>query len=194
MRMRYCSIIGPNDPLQHRVLGRTFRRTRPCRNCVHQRITEEQCQASEHRRWQERAKVLMEYWQGRRPWPRTDDEIRDRCNDSYLDEQRLHPWVNHGVPGIDVSFHWNAARNTFEVYRDAHSARAGQGARLFQEMLDRQADIDRTGRAITEDDRRYEYRRLLCKTELANSPNWPITMYLTTEYANFAELANSYAN
>jgi hypothetical protein len=26
-----------------------------------------------------------------------------------------------------------------------------------------------------------------CKTELANSPNLPTTMYRTTEYANFAE-------
>jgi hypothetical protein len=31
---------------------------------------------------------------------------------------------------------------------------------------------------------------MLYKTELANSPNWPITMYRTTEYANFDELAN----
>jgi hypothetical protein len=30
-----------------------------------------------------------------------------------------------------------------------------------------------------------------CKTELANSQNWPITMYRTTELANFAGLANS---
>ena len=35
---------------------------------------------------------------------------------------------------------------------------------------------------------------LLCKTELANSQNWPITMYRTTELANFAGLANSHAN
>lgn len=38
---------------------------------------------------------------------------------------------------------------------------AHEGAPLFQEMLDRQSDIDRTGRAITDDGRRYEYRRLL---------------------------------
>jgi hypothetical protein len=34
----------------------------------------------------------------------------------------------------------------------------------------------------------------LCKTELANSPKWPIRMYRTIELANFSELANSYSN
>ena len=34
----------------------------------------------------------------------------------------------------------------------------------------------------------------ICKTELANSPKWPIRMYRTTELANFSELANSYSN
>jgi hypothetical protein len=33
-----------------------------------------------------------------------------------------------------------------------------------------------------------------CKTELANSPKWPIRMYRTIELANFSELANSYSN
>ena len=31
----------------------------------------------------------------------------------------------------------------------------------------------------------------ICKTELANSQNWPIAMYRTTGLANFARLANS---
>ena len=33
-----------------------------------------------------------------------------------------------------------------------------------------------------------------CKTELANSPNWPIHMYCTIGLPNFSELANSYVN
>ena len=35
---------------------------------------------------------------------------------------------------------------------------------------------------------------MLCKTEFANSTNWPISMYRTIELANSARLANWHAN
>lgn len=66
----------------------------------------------------------MEYWQGRRPWLCMDEEIMNRYNDSNLDEQRLHLWVNFETLGMDVGFYWDVARDTFEeTYRNARGTR-----------------------------------------------------------------------
>jgi hypothetical protein len=149
--------------LAHRLVGRRFRTTRLCRDCEQIRLDEEIFENDDRQTHEERAKALMEFFRGERPWPRPDDEVSENFARAYAAEERLHPWLNRGnEPSLER--HRTLVRESFanDIDPEFHDA----GARMFQIMLDRQADIDRTGRPITADDREFALRRLINRGSL----------------------------
>lgn len=99
----------------------------------------------------------MEFFRGERPWPRPDGEVSENFIRAYIAGERLHPWLNHGYEP-DLEVHRILISESFanEIDPEFYDT----GARLFQIMLDRQVDIDRTGRPITADDREFALDRL----------------------------------
>jgi hypothetical protein len=93
---------------------------------------------------EERAKALMEFFRGECTWPRPDNEVRENFAHAYVAGDRLHPWLNRGnEPDLEI--------NRQVIERDL----GFEGANLFRIMLDKQANIDRTGRPITAVDREF---------------------------------------
>lgn len=130
--------------LPHRMIGRRFRCTRLCRDCENQRLQEEFFENDHRQMLEERAKALIEFFRGERTWPRPDDEVRENFAHAYVAGDRLHPWLNRGnEPDLEI--------NREVIERDL----GFEGANLFRIMLDRQANIDQTGRPITTDDRNF---------------------------------------
>jgi hypothetical protein len=136
--------------LPHRLIGRRFRARRLCRNCENQRLQEESIENNDRQIHDERAKALVEFFRGERRWPRPDDEVREIFAHAYAAGDRLHPWLYRGnEPAL-------------EHHRAMIEEDLGfEGANMFRIMLDRQANIDRTGRPITADDRQYALGSLL---------------------------------
>ena len=136
--------------LPHRLVGRRFRARRLCRDCENQGLQEESIENDDRPMHEERAKALVEFFRGERRWPRPDDEVREIFARAYAAGDRLHPWLNHGnEPALE---HHQAM-----IEEDLGS----EDANMFRIMLDRQTNIDRTGRPITADDRQYALGGLL---------------------------------
>lgn len=87
-----------------------------------------------------RAKALMEFFRGERPWPRLDEEVSENLVHCYAANERLHPWLNHGNEPI---------LDRFRALLVDYFPETGNA--LFQEMLDRQAEIDQTGIMLDSD-------------------------------------------
>lgn len=134
--------------LRHRLLGRRFLTNRLCRNCLDIQQQERIDIGENH----EQAKCLLEYYRGVRRWPRTDSEVRAVLEYVYESGGRLHPFLDNGSDTA-LDRHRELVRELFST-----GLEPDPGARLslvFQEMLDRQADIDRTSRPMTAEDRLY---------------------------------------
>jgi hypothetical protein len=144
--------------LPHRLVGRKFRTAWLCRDCEELRRDEETLENDNRQTHEERAKALMEYFRGERPWPRPDDEVSENFAHAYAAGERLHPWLNRGnEPALER--HRTLIIESFANTIDPEFSEAG--TRSFQIMLDRQADIDRTGRPITAADREFVLSRLV---------------------------------
>jgi hypothetical protein len=129
--------------LPHRLIGPRFRITRLCRDCERLR-RQERSEDADQQMHELRAKSLLEFFRGERPWPRQDEEVSANCRYGHVTDLRLHPWLNRGhEQGLEFF------RSTLVQYFPQ------TGATLFQEMLDRQAEIDQTGIFLATD---LEYR------------------------------------
>jgi predicted transcriptional regulator len=129
--------------LPHRLIGPRFRITRLCRDCERLRL-QERSEDADQQMHELRAKSLLEFFRGDRPWPRQDEEVSANCRYGHVTDLRLHPWLNRGHEhGLEFF------RSTLVQYFPQ------TGATLFQEMLDRQAEIDQTGIFLATD---LEYR------------------------------------
>lgn len=135
--------------LPHRMVGPRFRTTRLCGDCERDRLDQEEDEVDDRQEHEVRAKALLEFFRGERPWPLPDAEVIRNFTNAYSVGNRLHPWMNRGnEPGLDMH------RALFiQSFPDA-------GPALFQEMLDRQAEIDQTG-IILDDDMRYRFDTLI---------------------------------
>lgn len=145
--------------LPHRLVGRRFHTNRLCPGCQDLQQMELE-NAGVH---QERAKCLLEYFRGERLGPKSDEEVALDFQVAFERGKRLHPWLNRSAePALDSNR--QTIVNHFSSGLGPDSTNA-EGARLFQEMLDRQADIDRTGRAIMYEDIRFILSHLLEQAE-----------------------------
>jgi hypothetical protein len=158
-----CDDLGL-DCAGHRVRG--YKRKRAiCGGCREESQRNEERELEENTRQHRRAKALLEYLEGRRPHPRTDEEvernnaeIRGRQNEEYAAGRRLFP----GWTGEHIQQLRNNYIHTAQLHPD-DSVLARRPA-LLDECLRRQMEIDETGRAITEDDRRYNFAEVVAGT------------------------------
>jgi hypothetical protein len=135
--------------LPHRMVGLTYCSRRLCCDCDRDRRDEEEQEQRDRERQEVRAKALLEFLRGERPWPRPDLELSWSFRHAYTAGNRLHPWLHPGNdPGLDV--HRTLFIQSFPE----------RGPALFQEMLDRQAEIDQTG-IILDDDMNYRIDTLI---------------------------------
>ena len=126
----------------HRIIGR-LRFRRRCGLCRAARQAETQ---REHRNFQqnvERAKFLLEFFRGEHPAPVPEAEVRQRLDHEYWMRNRLHPFIE----GDSTIAHFRVEL--------ADRPEALQG---FNATIERQQDIDRNYRPLTEEDRTFRWR------------------------------------
>jgi hypothetical protein len=136
-----------------------------CGGCREESQRNEERELEENTRQHRRAKALLEYLEGRRPHPHTDEEvernnaqIRGRQNEEYAAGRRLFP----GWTGEHIQQLRDNCLQTAQLHPD-DSVLARRPA-LLDECLRRQMEIDETGRDITEDDRRYNFANVVAGT------------------------------
>jgi hypothetical protein len=148
----------------HRVRG--YKRERAmCGGCREASQRNEERELEENTRQHRRAKALFEYLEGRRPHPRTDEEvaqtnahIRNRQDEEYTAGRRLFPgWTGEHMQQLRDDYLQIAQRHPDDSVIARRPA-------LLDECLRRQMEIDTTGRAITEDDRRYSFANVVAGT------------------------------
>ncbi|KAH8786373.1 hypothetical protein F5882DRAFT_496039 [Hyaloscypha sp. PMI_1271] len=159
---------GENQPFPawHHVRGRTYNDL-VCEACIRE---EEEALAEEHRQIAQdsaRAMAVKEYYRGQRPTPYTDEEARgielQRSSENsraHSEGRRLHPFTTALIPRTVESIRIQTAAFPDDQIMQSIPDR-------FAESLRRQAEIDTTGRAITNEDRLYSYTavRLLLDTQ-----------------------------
>jgi hypothetical protein len=151
-----CDDLGL-DCAGHRVRGYKRRRVMGG-GCREESQRNEERELEENTRRHCRAKALLEYLEGRRPLPRTDEEvernnaqIRGHQNEEYAAGRRLFPgWTGEHIQQLRDNY-----RQTAQLHPD--DLVLARRPALFDECLRRQIEIDTTGRAITEDDRPYNF-------------------------------------
>jgi hypothetical protein len=151
-------ICGENQPFPawHHVTGRTYNDL-VCEACIRE---EEEALAEERRQIAQdsaRAMAVKEYYRGQRATPFTDEEARgmelQRSSDiarAYSEGSRLHPFTTALIPRTLESIRIQTAAFPDDQIMQTIPER-------FAESLRRQAEIDATGRAITNEDRLYSY-------------------------------------
>src|SRR5450432_2705605 len=103
----------------------------------------------------------LEYYQGNRPSPRTDRERQSILTSEYMARRRLHRYCLHTDADIIQSIRaairtrWQGLQELSMIFGHPVSQNRSIPPVDFEEMLNRQAEMDRTGQPITDADRYY---------------------------------------